>query len=219
MSASREWILLQIERALGGEVREPLEPPGVPEIWPPDSSSTDVLFTRFEQELAAVHGEAIRAATPEHARARLRGLAEQFRWHRIGYRPDELVSAVVEGLGFGQVRRVDENWTTEQLADLDAAIIPGELFLADTGSALVLCRHRCERLLCYLPPSCVIVGHLDRLYAHLAAAWSAVAAWSQDSGTRGEFVLITGPSRTSDIEKVLTLGVHGPKQLWVVLID
>ncbi|MCS7237470.1 MAG: LUD domain-containing protein [Thermoguttaceae bacterium] len=219
MTNARERILSRIEQALGGKVREPMEPPGIPEIWPPDPSPPEALFARFERELAAVHGEAVRASSPDHARARLRSLADQFRWHRIGYRAEELVNKVVDGLGIGQLRRVDENWTPEQVAELDAAVVPGELFLADTGSALVLCRHRWERLLYYLPPSCVIVGHLDRLYAHLAAAWSAVAAWSQDRSTRGEFVIITGPSRTSDIEKVLTLGVHGPKQLWVFLID
>ena len=39
---------------------------------------------------------------------------------------------------------------------------------------------------------------------------------SEDS--RGEIVLITGPSRTADIEKILILGVHGPKRLVVLLV-
>ena len=35
---------------------------------------------------------------------------------------------------------------------------------------------------------------------------------------RGEFVFITGPSRTADIEKILILGAHGPKRLVVLLV-
>jgi L-lactate dehydrogenase complex protein LldG len=35
---------------------------------------------------------------------------------------------------------------------------------------------------------------------------------------RGEFVIVTGPSRTADIEKILILGVHGPKRLIVLLV-
>ena len=36
--------------------------------------------------------------------------------------------------------------------------------------------------------------------------------------SRGEIVLITGPSRTADIEKILILGVHGPKRLVVLVV-
>ena len=40
-----------------------------------------------------------------------------------------------------------------------------------------------------------------------------------DPAQRGEFVIVTGPSRTADIEKILILGVHGPKRLVVILVD
>ncbi|MGL6194698.1 MAG: LUD domain-containing protein, partial [Thermoguttaceae bacterium] len=40
-----------------------------------------------------------------------------------------------------------------------------------------------------------------------------------DAQTTGEFLIMTGPSRTADIEKVLILGVHGPKRLIVFLVD
>ena len=36
---------------------------------------------------------------------------------------------------------------------------------------------------------------------------------------RGEIALITGPSRTADIEKILVLGVHGPRRLIVFIIE
>ena len=39
-----------------------------------------------------------------------------------------------------------------------------------------------------------------------------------DPALRGEFVIVTGPSRTADIEKILILGVHGPKRLVVMLV-
>ena len=45
-----------------------------------------------------------------------------------------------------------------------------------------------------------------------------VAAACRPQESRGEIVLITGPSRTADIEKKLILGVHGPKRLVVMIV-
>jgi L-lactate dehydrogenase complex protein LldG len=56
------------------------------------------------------------------------------------------------------------------------------------------------------------------LAEHLPAAWPAIAARAAEPARRGEFVIVTGPSRTADIEKILILGVHGPKRLVVMLI-
>jgi len=57
------------------------------------------------------------------------------------------------------------------------------------------------------------------LVEHLPAAWAEIARRAADPSLRGEFVIITGPSRTADIEKILILGVHGPKRLVVLLVD
>ena len=73
-------------------------------------------------------------------------------------------------------------------------------------------------MLCYLPPACVVVARLDQLAEHLPAAWSQLAPRLSDPQLRGEYVIVTGPSRTADIEKILILGVHGPKRLVVILV-
>ena len=72
--------------------------------------------------------------------------------------------------------------------------------------------------MCYLPPACVVVARTDQLVEHMPAAWEDIARRTADPARRGEFVLVTGPSRTADIEKILILGVHGPKRLVVLLV-
>jgi len=56
------------------------------------------------------------------------------------------------------------------------------------------------------------------LTEHLPAAWPSIAARAAEPTLGGEFLIVTGPSRTADIEKILILGVHGPKRLVVMLV-
>jgi L-lactate dehydrogenase complex protein LldG len=65
----------------------------------------------------------------------------------------------------------------------------------------------------------VVVARGEQLVEHLPAAWAEIARRAADPLARGELVLVTGPSRTADIEKILILGVHGPKRLVVLLVD
>ena len=51
-----------------------------------------------------------------------------------------------------------------------------------------------------------------------AGRLGSVVARAADPAVRGELVILTGPSRTADIEKILILGVHGPKRLVVLLV-
>jgi L-lactate dehydrogenase complex protein LldG len=101
---------------------------------------------------------------------------------------------------------------------LSVSVIAADVLLADTGSCVIDCGTPQDRLLCYLPPACVVVGRADQLAEHLPAAWDTIAPRVAEPDRRGEFVIVTGPSRTADIEKILILGVHGPKRLVVLLI-
>ena len=119
----------------------------------------------------------------------------------------------------GVVRRAAADWQPRQMAELSASVIEPEVLLADTGSCLIACPTAQDRLLCYLPPACVVIARVAQLAEHLPAAWPAIARRAADPALRGEFVIVTGPSRTADIEKILILGVHGPKRLVLLLVE
>ena len=63
----------------------------------------------------------------------------------------------------------------------------------------------------------MVIARADQLAEHLPAAWATIGPRVADPAQRGEFVIVTGPSRTADIEKILILGVHGPKRLIVII--
>ena len=62
----------------------------------------------------------------------------------------------------------------------------------------------------------VIEARSEQLVPDLA---TALALIGPELALSSSVTLVTGPSRTADIELTLTLGVHGPREIHVVLID
>ena len=108
----------------------------------------------------------------------------------------------------------------EQLKDriftVDAAVTAAAGAVADTG-ALILRPSAAEpRLMSLVPPVHVAVLRADTVCASLGEAMRA-GRWSEDMPTN--LVLVSGPSKTADIELILAFGVHGPKELIVLIVE
>ncbi len=104
----------------------------------------------------------------------------------------------------------------ERIFTVDAAVTAAEGAVADTG-ALVLRPSAAEpRLMSLVPPVHVAVLRADTVHASLAEAMRA-GRWSAEMPTN--LVLVSGPSKTADIELVLAFGVHGPKDLVVLIVE
>ena len=215
--SSRDAILGRIRQSLAGD--PPCEEPPVPEVWPEQGLTTQQMAERFATELEAVSGEIHRAGSTEDARARLAALLDELSSGKVGVMDRPLCRELVAGLPAEQLDWGTPEGEPEAMAELSAAVVEADYLLADTGTGMVACGTPHERLLCYLPPVCILVARTDRLREHMPAAWDEIARRTADAELRGEFVFITGPSRTADIEKILILGVHGPKRLMVMLID
>ena len=101
------------------------------------------------------------------------------------------------------------------LSDIPIGITGAMAGLADTGSVVVSSGEGRGRLASLLPPIHIALLETRLLFpgiAHFVQAHSDVAKRSSN------LVFITGPSRSGDIEQTMTLGVHGPKELHVILI-
>ena len=215
--SSRDAILGRIRKELAAD--KPVELPPVAEVWPRLKPTPDQMATRFAQELEAVHGETIRCSSMEDARRKLADLMDRGGYPQLGAIDRPVCRELVADLPVDRVAWAQSDWTPTGMADLPLGIVPADYLLADTGSAMIACHKAEERLMCYLPPACVVVGRTSQLFEHLPAAWDSIAPAVAKPDLRGEFVFVTGPSRTADIEKILILGVHGPKRLIVLIID
>jgi len=214
--SSRDAILQRIRTELAEA--KPTEPPPVPEVWPSTGATSDAMIERFTTELETVQGEIIRCGSMDDARQKLAELINASEWQSLGAVDRPICREVTADLPADQVAWAKDDWDPNEIARLSVGLVAAEWLLADTGSCVVVNETTEQRLLCYLPPACVVVARVEQLREHMPAAWSEVARATAEADRRGEFVMITGPSRTADIEKILILGVHGPKRLVVLLI-
>ena len=100
----------------------------------------------------------------------------------------------------------------------DLGVTGCDCLLARTGSIAVCTRSAGGRALSVLPPVHLVIARRDQIVADLTAA---LALWQQryDRHWPSNLCVITGPSRTGDIEKILVMGAHGPKRLVLYFTD
>ena len=98
----------------------------------------------------------------------------------------------------------------------DAGISSADYGVAETGTLALLARPGQGRAVSLLPPLHIAVLRTSRIVLELGALFETVTAETGELPSALSF--ITGPSRTADIELVLTVGVHGPRELHLILL-
>ena len=89
--------------------------------------------------------------------------------------------------------------------------------VAETGTLLLASSADRPTLLAYLPETCILILGTDRI---VASYEQAMELHLEETGTLPRSLnFVTGPSRTGDIAQQLELGAHGPRRLFVVLVD
>jgi L-lactate dehydrogenase complex protein LldG len=97
-----------------------------------------------------------------------------------------------------------------------------DLAIAETGTLVLRSGPGRPRATSLLPPVHVAAFDRRRLLESLEQLGVALEAWHADPGSglpAGMINLITGPSRTADIELTLTRGVHGPKEVHAIFVE
>ena len=228
MTTDRDSILAAIRRSLPAarlpDARASL-PPGAIASTPLEAATMVELFTR---ELTAVRG---RAHGPQTAGQAIETVIELLR--EAG--GDEILAWADEALpvaGLGEaIRRAGfkaldaavpaaaradgRRERQTQLSRASAGVTGALAGLADTGSIVVTSSPLRPRLASLLPPAHIALLPVDRLYPDLPTFLAHHPDLTQGGSNA---VIITGPSRTADIELTPVFGVHGPKILHVVLV-
>ena len=104
--------------------------------------------------------------------------------------------------------------TRELAAHAKIGISEMDWGLADTGTLVQDATSVAQRLVSSLPGIHVAILPTGRILRDLATLLRTITP-----AQSGYLAMITGPSRTADIERVLTIGVHGPERLIVLCVD
>ena len=108
----------------------------------------------------------------------------------------------------------DREELREICATIDVGITSADYALADTGTLVMLSTAHEARLISLLPPAHIAVVPKDRILTGLDELFTILPNPAEQTSS---MVLITGPSRTADIEQILVRGVHGPGQITVIV--
>jgi len=179
----------------------------------------DERIAQFERMLEAAHAQVLRATTSTWAA----DLAQ--RLEAAGVRRLLLDTACAEGKALtaalaAAVQTRDyaqpiEQWKAELFDTIDAGFTVARSGLAATGTLVVAPDANAPRTVSLVPPLHVALVYAHTLHADLHAA---VAAERWYEGMPTNLVMISGPSKTSDIQQTTAYGAHGPRALWVVVV-
>ena len=202
---AREAILSRVAAAQR-TARIPSSPPAPP-IETPRRTATECL-ERFVEELAALGVECHVEGSPERVRERVRGLVEGQRV--LAWDADRLpyaVDSVLAGAARGSSPREEQASAEIGVTGCDGAI-------SETGSLVLLSGRGRARSVSLLPPVHLAVVRRQDLSFSMGEFFTRMAP---RLGGEACCTFVTGPSRTADIELTLTLGVHGPGKVIVVV--
>ena len=111
-------------------------------------------------------------------------------------------------------RPVDD-WRSEMFTTIDAGLTRARSAIAATGSLVLWPDARAPRLLSLVPPVHFVLLDANAIHADLHQAMTA-EGWARNLPTNA--LLISGPSKTADIQQTLAYGAHGPRELVVLIV-
>jgi L-lactate dehydrogenase complex protein LldG len=214
MTTARDDILSKLRsRARGQQERPP--------AWESNRLFDDQV-TQFADELNAIQGEAFHVGSLDEALDKLRALLDELDAKKIAANNE----APISDLDLAS-RWPDREWfiTGKTEGDLrafcaaaDVGITGADAALAETGSLVVTSGPGKSRMVSLLPPVHIALLPVSRLTNDIFTYNAAQGQQTPDTMPANR-VIITGPSKSGDIEQILALGMHGPKRCIAILYE
>lgn len=133
----------------------------------------------------------------------------------IGETGEQLAQQANKELKIQRYEQTIEEWKQDMFHQIDVGITTTLGGIAESGSLILWPDGDEPRLMSLAPPVHIALLDADKIYETFAQAMHQLE-WAKQMPTNA--LLISGPSKTADIEQTLAYGIHGPKQLIVLIL-
>jgi L-lactate dehydrogenase complex protein LldG len=198
-----------------GRIKSALQNQSAPMPFPEIKESTDIAFTlptkdlveNFAERFIELGGKFMYCADEQEMKNFVTKLADERDWKKL-YCYDEFLKNTLQHLPSLRTVGLD--------SDLDAAITTCHLIVSRLGSVVLTSSSGYGRSLPVYTPIHIAIAYNDQVVWDIQ---DALEGFASTLNLPSQITLTTGPSRTADIEKTLVVGVHGPKEVYLLFID
>jgi L-lactate dehydrogenase complex protein LldG len=205
VSSSKEKILKKIREALSNPVPLPFpKSEGNTSVFPAPEEDLEILFA---QEFTKLLGKFAFCFNESDAVNQIKNLIVEKKWENVYCVEKELLKL----FNFPPINN-------SSLANCDASITSCNYLIARTGAIVMSSAQESGRTTSAYAPVHICIAYVDQLVFDTRDALKDLKK-KYGNNLPSFITFAAGPSRTADIEKTLVVGVHGPKEVYVFLID
>lgn len=203
MSSAREEILNKLKNAVHPKPEKPDF--DAPVYFPIEQPLEDV----FKENLEKVNGSV-------HLCRSEKELYQELNTFLAEYPPELIVCNELDLTEQLRKHKIQFTMTKNLPENLLVGITSCEILIAHTGSVMVSSAQEGGRQISVYPEIHIVIAKHIQLVDYLEAAYDRIKKKYGDN-LPSQITLITGPSRTADIEKTLVMGAHGPREFHIFL--
>ncbi len=208
VSPSKENILKKIRKALSHSTPLPFpQSEGNQQVFHPLEQELEV---EFAEQFTKLQGKFIYCINRQELAFQLSSLIKKQDWQKVYCLEDNLTETIA-----GQL---SERLVKTGLADCDVSITGCEYLVARTGSIVMSTAQLSGRTTSVYAPIHICIAYTSQMVYDIKDALQAVKE-KYGNNLPSLITFATGPSRTADIEKTLVVGVHGPKEVYLFLVE
>ena len=208
VSPSKENILKKIRKALSQSTPLPFpKSEGSESVFQPAQQEKEI---EFAEQFSKLQGRFVYCINQQELAFQLNSLVKKMDWQKVYCLEDDLAKMVGSQLSDRIIKT--------GLADCDVSVTGCECLVARTGTIVMTSAQESGRSTSVYAPVHICIAYSDQLVYDIKDALQLVKD-KYNNAIPSLITFATGPSRTADIEKTLVVGVHGPKEVYLFLVE